>query len=287
MHPRYLIILMAAVLGGCAVGPNYKRPDVPAPPQFRAGEQQPSQTSLGDMKWFDLFQDETLQGLVKEALQANYDIRIAAQRVLQAQGQLSATRSGLFPQLNAQAAASRYGTKSPIQSTGGGFGVASWEIDLFGRLRRATEAARADLLAVQENQNAVMQALVADVASVYFDLREYDAELEYVRESIKARQESVKLVAARVQGGVASALDLDQAKTLVALGSGRSGLVGASPGAGREPDQFPYRQAAGPDRSRQESDRPAPAAAGAGRLALDAAGEAPRREGGRAAVDRR
>lgn len=215
MHPIYLIILMAAVLGGCAVGPNYKRPDVPAPPQFR-GEQQPSQTSLGDMKWFDLFQDETLQGLVKEALQANYDIRIAAQRVLQAEGQLTATRSGLFPQLNAQATASRYGTKSPIQLTGAGLGVASWEIDLFGRLRRATEAARADLLAVQENQNAVMQTLVADVASVYFDLREYDAELEYVRESIKTRQESVKLVAARVQGGVASALDLDQAKTLVA-----------------------------------------------------------------------
>src|SRR5205814_1941573 len=112
-----------------------------------------------------------------------------------------------------------------IQSTGAGFGHASWEIDLFGKLRRATEAARAELLAVQENQKAVMQALVAEVASAYFDLREYDAELDYVRESIKAREASVKLVSARVQGGVAAALELDQAKTLVASAQANAALL--------------------------------------------------------------
>src|SRR5258705_9942550 len=147
------------------VAPNKKPPDFPAPPQFRAADTQPSQASLGDARWFDLFQDEVLRGLIKEALQANYDIRIAAQRVLQAEGQLTATRSGLFPQLGAHAEAGRTGIKSPTQSWGGLFGTGSWEIDLFGKLRRATEAARADLLATQENQKAVMQTLVAQVAS--------------------------------------------------------------------------------------------------------------------------
>ena len=148
-------------------------------------------------------------------MQANYDIRIAAQRVVQAQGQLTATRSALFPQFDAQAAAGRVGVNSPLQSTGGIFGVASWEIDLFGKLRRATEAARADLLATEENQKAVMQTLVAQVAAAYFDLREYDAELEYVRQSIKTRRDSLNLVQARLDGGVANMVELDQAKTLV------------------------------------------------------------------------
>ncbi len=210
-----LAVCIAAALTGCAVGPNYKRPDVPAPPQFRAGESQPGQASLGDLKWFDLFQDDTLRALIAESLKANYDIGIAAQRVLQAEGQLTATRSALFPQLDGQASASRTGVKSPISSAAGVFGNASWEIDLFGKLRRATEAARADLLAVKENQKAVMQILVAQVASAYFDLREYDAEIEVVRDSIKSRQESVMLVKSREEGGVSNLLEVDQAKTLV------------------------------------------------------------------------
>jgi multidrug efflux system outer membrane protein len=216
---------MAAVSTGCMVGPDYRRPPLPAPPQFRAGEAQPGQTSLGDMKWFDLFEDETLRGLIRDALAANYDVRMAAQRVLAAEGQLSATRSGLWPQLGASGEATRTGVDRPVQSMAGGFGAASWEIDLFGRLRRATEAARADMLALQENQKAVMQALVAQVAAAYFDLREYDAELEYVRESIQTREKSVNLVAARVEGGVASALELDQAKTLVASAKANLALL--------------------------------------------------------------
>ncbi len=212
---RIFLAVCIAALTGCTVGPDYKRPNIPAPAQFRSGEPQPGPVSLGDVKWFDLFQDDTLRGLITASLQANYDIRIAAQRVLQAEGQLTATRSGLFPQLGAEGGASRTGVSSPLDSTVGAFGIASWEIDLFGKLRRATEAARADLLAVQENQKAVMQILVAQVASAYFDLREYDAELELVRESIKTRQESLMLVVSREEGGVGSLLDVDQAKTLV------------------------------------------------------------------------
>lgn len=222
---RELLIVCVAGCTACTVGPNYKRPDLAVPPQFRAGEVQPSQVSLGDTKWFDLFQDETLRSLIQEAVASNYDIHIAAQRVLEGEGQLSATRSRLFPQLDAQAQASRTGVSSPIQSWGDAFGAASWEIDLFGKLRRSTEAARADLLALKENQKAVIQTLVAQVAAAYFDLREYDAELQIVRESIRTRQESVNLVAARLQGGVSSALDLDQAKSLVASAQANAALL--------------------------------------------------------------
>lgn len=216
MRSRWFVLCMAAFLAGCKVGPNYKRPVVQAPASFRAGESQPTSASLGDTKWFDLFQDATLRGLIGQALQSNYDVHIAAQRVLGAEGQLKATRSGLFPSLDGQGSISDSGIKSSIQRIGGGFLVASWEPDFFGKLRRASEAARADLLAQEENRKVVMQALVADVASAYFDLLEYDTELRYVRESIGTRQQSVKLVAARVEGGVSNALDLDQAKTLVA-----------------------------------------------------------------------
>ena len=225
MRGRLIILCITVVLSGCKVGPNYKRPAVPAPPQFRGGETPPAQPSLGEAKWFDVFQDDTLRALLSEAVKANYDIRIAAQRVLAAEGQLSATRSALFPQLGAHGEAGRTGVRSPTQSWVGAFGVASWEVDLFGKLRRATEAARADMLALKENQNAVMQTLVAEVASAYFDLREYDAELEYVRDSIKTRQESVTLVSARVEGGVASELELDQAKSLVASARSEMALL--------------------------------------------------------------
>jgi len=215
MARRLLVLFAAVALAACKVGPNYHRPDVPAPPVFRGGEPNPTQVSLGDTKWFDLFQDNVLRDLVREALQSNYDIRIAAQRVVEAQGQLAATRSSLFPHLDGGSTASRSGISFPTQSTADVFAILSWELDLFGKLRRATEAARADLLAIQENQHAVLQSLIAQVASAYFDLREYDAELEIVRESIKARQESVQLVAAREKGGVASMLEVDQAKSLV------------------------------------------------------------------------
>jgi multidrug efflux system outer membrane protein len=145
--------------------------------------------------------------------------------VLQAQGQLAATRSSLWPQLGAQGTAGRTGLDSPIDSTAAGYGVGFWELDLFGKLRRASEAARADLLALEENQRAVMQVLVADVATAYFDLIEYDAELAYVRASIATREESLKLVISREQGGVGSLLDVDQARTLVASAQSERALL--------------------------------------------------------------
>ena len=225
MRLKLAIVCTAAALIGCKVGPNYKRPVLTPPVQFRGSDPATDQASLGDTKWFDLFQDETLRGLIQEGLKSNYDIRISAQRVLAAQGQLAATRSGLFPQLNGQAGAARDGTKAPINSSAWGFGSASWEIDLFGKLRRATEAARADLLAIEENQKAVTQALIAEIASGYFDLLEYDAELAFVLDSIKTRRESLTLVESRERGGVASLLDVDQAKTLVHSAEANAALL--------------------------------------------------------------
>ncbi|MBI4892315.1 MAG: efflux transporter outer membrane subunit [Acidobacteria bacterium] len=216
MRKGLIILSAVAMLTGCKVGPNYKRPEVAAPPQFRGAEGQPAPESLADSKWFEVFRDETLQGLVKEALAANYDIRIAAQRVIEAEGQVTATRAALFPQIGLQGTASRTGTKTPVMSSAGGFLVASWELDLFGKIRRATEAARAEMLSTQENQKAVRQALISQVALAYFTLREYDAELEYVNESLVTRAASLKLVTARQEGGVSTKLDVDQAQTLVA-----------------------------------------------------------------------
>ncbi len=215
MRKGLIMLGAVAMLTGCKVGPNYKRPEVAAPPQFRGAEGQPAPASMADSKWFEVFRDETLQGLVKEALAANYDIRIAAQRVIEAEGQVTATRAALFPQLGIQGTASRSGTKSPVFSSAGGFLAASWELDLFGRIRRATEAAQAQMLATQENQKAVRQALVSEVALSYFSLREYDAELAYVMESLKTRTESLNLVTARQKGGVSTLLDVDQAQTLL------------------------------------------------------------------------
>ena len=216
MRRTMLSLSLLVLLAGCKVGPRYKRPEITMPAQLRSGEPAPEQTSFGDTNWFEIFQDEILRGLIKEALSANYDVRIAAQRVLDAEGQFTATGSGLFPQFGVQGAATRQGNKSPTQSVLGAFAGVSWEIDLFGKLRSASEAAKSDLLAMQENQKAVMQALVADMAIAYFSLIELDAELVYVQESTKARQASLRLVSARLEGGVASKVEVDQAQSLVA-----------------------------------------------------------------------
>jgi outer membrane protein, multidrug efflux system len=232
------VALIPILLAGCMVGPNYKRPAVTAPPQFRGGESHPSHVSLGNVRWFDLFRDDMLRALIQEAIQANYDIGMAAQRVVEAQGQFSVTRSTLFPHFNLDSDAERRGVNSPVQTFWDVYGLVAWEPDLFGKWRRATQAARAELLASEDNQIGVMESLIAQVASAYFDLCEYDAELRIVRESIAARQESVDLVAARLEGGVGSQLDLDQAKSLVE--SARSDAVRLERGQAQTEDLIAF-----------------------------------------------
>jgi len=206
-----------ALMTGCKVGPNYKRPDVAAPPQYRAAapQAQPPAQTFGDLKWFEVFQDAKLQELIKEALQKNYDVRIAAQRVLAARELITIAKAPLFPQVSGEARIDRQGGLRVNANTAFAGANASWELDIWGRIRRETEAARADYLAREDVRNGVIQTLVADVASGYFRLLQLDAAIGVTERSIASRQTSVKLVEARLTGGVSNKMELNQSVSLV------------------------------------------------------------------------
>jgi multidrug efflux system outer membrane protein len=209
------LTLFSLIFSACKVGPNYKRPDLAPPAQVRS-DPQPSPVSLADQKWFELFKDEKLVALIKEALTKNYDVRIASARVLEARGILTSTSSGLWPNLNGQATANRQGgTGAGVTSYSAG-GQVIWDIDLWGQLRRASEAARADILNTEAVQLGVLQSVVTETAGGYFTLLALDESLRSARGALKAREESLRLVSARLQGGVASKLEEDQARSLVA-----------------------------------------------------------------------
>jgi outer membrane protein, multidrug efflux system len=225
MISRHWIAAIALLmLTGCAVGPNYKRPPVTVPGTYRglAADSDPQATaSLGDEKWWTVFQDEQLQILIREALSQNYDLRIAATRVLQAQAVLGITRADQFPTITGGASATSLGiprTKN-LQS----FETSSnqvnlslfWELDFWGKFRRATEAARANLLATEWGRKAVVWSLVSNVASAYFQLLELDAEMEISRRTLATRKDSLRLVEIRAKGGATSLLDVRQSEQLV------------------------------------------------------------------------
>jgi multidrug efflux system outer membrane protein len=224
---RCVVLLTAAALlnVGCTVGPRYKRPTVAVPGSFRgaAPEQtaQPQIDSLGDQKWWEVFQDEQLRTLIRTALQHNYDLRIAASHVLEAQAKLGITRADQFPTLSGGAAIADVRTAQskflPAFETGTGQVNTSavWELDFWGQYRRATEAARANLLATQWAQQEVVSTLVADVASAYFQLRALDLQLEISKRALNSRQESLRLTRVLADGGATSLLDVRQAEQLV------------------------------------------------------------------------
>jgi multidrug efflux system outer membrane protein len=232
MRKTLIAPLSAAVLlTGCVVGPNYQRPTIQAPNTFRAAAPSTASDpgSLADLKWFEVFKDEKLQDLEREALTQNYDLRDAATRVEAARANLGITRSNQFPNVGANADISttrfsRDGAQAlpaafaPSQNrTFGGatLNLLSFELDIWGRLRRATEAARANLLAAEENRKAVATTLVSDVAADYFTLRELDYQLEISQRTLGTRQESLQLIRNRQGGGVATLLDLRQGEQLV------------------------------------------------------------------------
>jgi multidrug efflux system outer membrane protein len=225
-----IVVTVVAVLGvGCAVGPNYTRPSVAVPTNFRAPEPLPpaQAESIADLKWFEVFKDEKLQELIRTALERNYDLRDAVARVEAARAVLGIQRSFQYPNFAAGGALeinrlSRDGaTPIPrLQSQDRTFGTAalqllSFEIDIWGRLRRATEAARAGLLGAEENRKAVVTTLVSDVATSYLELRELDYELEISRRTLKTREQSLDLTRSRQVGGVSTLLDLRQSEQLV------------------------------------------------------------------------
>jgi multidrug efflux system outer membrane protein len=231
MNRRISFALAATLWTGCTVGPNYNRPSVPVPQSFRAPDPLPAPqaSSLADLKWFEVFKDEKLQDLIRAALAANYDLRDAVARVEEARANLGVTRSNQFPQagVSGEIQINRLsrGGQTPLPATflpsqNRNFGEAalnllSFEVDIWGRLRRATEAARANLLNAEDNRKAVVVTLVSDVATAYLHLRELDYELEISRATLATRQDSLKLTTERQTGGVATLLDLRQAEQLV------------------------------------------------------------------------
>jgi NodT family efflux transporter outer membrane factor (OMF) lipoprotein len=228
---RKLLPSIAILSVGCTVGPNYHRPTVAVPETFRAPEPLPpaEASSVADLKWFEVFKDEKLQELIRTALQKNYDLRDAVARVQEARANLGIVRSNQFPQFSAGGSVqinrlSRDGEepipKEVLASQNRNYGTAalqllSFEIDIWGKLRRATESARASLLSAEENRKAVVTTLVSDVATAYLALRELDYSLDISQRTLKSRQDSLTLTKQRQTGGVATLLDVRQAEQLV------------------------------------------------------------------------
>jgi outer membrane protein, multidrug efflux system len=222
-----VVALTAAVLTGCTVGPNYHRPAIDPPAAFRSSPSAPAAASLADLKWFEVFKDERLQEMVRTALVKNYDVRDAVVRVEAARANLGITRADQFPTIDASAGVTsqRFAAGGAIplpqgsdqtRTVGGAaINLLSFELDVWGRLRRATEAARADLLASEENRKAVMTTLVSDVAGAYFNLLALDMELGIAKRTLATREESLQLIRIREQSGLATVVELRQGEQLV------------------------------------------------------------------------
>jgi multidrug efflux system outer membrane protein len=223
-----LVLLLAGAAAGCTVGPDYTRPVVTVPGTYRGAAAAESAAadaaSIGDQAWWDVFQDDQLRMLIRTALQQNLDLRIAATRILQAQAQLGITQADQLPTVDAAAAASRNRAaksvvpvaldpyqKSNLELTA----TAAWEIDFWGKYRRATEAARASLLASEWGRRAVATSLVSQVASAYFELRAFDLQLEIASRTLASRRESLRLTEVAANGGATSLVDVRQAEQLV------------------------------------------------------------------------
>ena len=241
MLSRFLASLAAVAvscLAACTVGPNYKRPAATVPTSYRGENPPPAESpqptspaaasatapgvaSLGDEKWWEVFQDQELQKLIRTALKNNYDLRIAATRVLQAKAQLGIIRADQFPTVTGggNITSIRNPAIGPIPAYETTLGevaaTATWNVDFWGRYRRATEAARANLLANEWAQKAVIASLVADLASSYFQLRQLDLQLEISRRTLDSRKDSLNLTNMLEQHGINSLLDVRQSEQLV------------------------------------------------------------------------
>src|SRR5215831_8770588 len=202
---------------GCTVGPKYHSPHVALPESFRndiSAQARTSSESLGGEKWWDVYQDHELQRLIRQALTQNYDVRIAANRILQAQQQAAIVRSNAYPTVSAGPG---YLTQELV---GFGFnqfqleGFFSWDVDFWGKVRKANEAVRASLIASEWAHREVAETLVSNVATAYFQLRELDLELDIAKKTLGSRQESLQLTQTLANGGAAGLLDVRQAEQL-------------------------------------------------------------------------
>jgi multidrug efflux system outer membrane protein len=247
------------MLSGCAVGPNYHRPPVQAPPAFHGPDQsqqtQPQAASFADLPWWQVFHDPQLQELIRTALKQNYDLQLAVERVIAARAQLGITRSYQWPQVSLDPTFSGGKTDGGIKSNL--FSLAGdvvFQVDLFGRYRRETEAARAQLLGTQDAQQTVILTLVSDVASDYFLLGDLDLQLQITKNTVRTQEDSVKLTQLRLQHGVATTLDVLQARQVLDTANAQipdlERQIGQTEDAinillGRYPDNVPRGQALG------------------------------------------
>jgi multidrug efflux system outer membrane protein len=220
---------MFLLLGSCTVGPNYRRPAVDLPDHHRAdtmSESRPAERTVGDLRWWEIFNDPQLAEVIRSAVENNYSLRSAAERVVEARELLRISRSELYPtidgtanlrtdRLSPSANALPDGSRTERTTAGAGLAMA-WELDFWGRIRRANEAAFADLMATEESRREVYRALVTSVATAYLTLRELDLELEISTRTLASRKDSVGIVNSRVTRGVSSAIDLRQAEGLEA-----------------------------------------------------------------------
>jgi len=221
-----LVFLLAATATACTVGPAFKRPAVDLPPTFRGAppDDAASATAFGDQAWWDVFDDDRLRELIETALRQNFDLRIAAARIIEAQAQLGVTRADQFPTVDGHAEASRSRAarsvvpfpldpyeRSDLQLTV----TAAWEVDFWGKYRKATEAARAVLVATEWGRRAVATDLVAQVAGAYFELRSLDLQLDIATRALASRREGLRLTEVAARGGATSLLDVRGAEQLV------------------------------------------------------------------------
>jgi multidrug efflux system outer membrane protein len=219
------IVCITMFAGGCTVGPNYKKPVASVPPTYHGLTPEESASassgSEGDQKWWDLYQDAQLRTLIRTAVRQNYDARVAGTRILAAQAQLGITRADQYPHVAGGASvveqrSARSSLLPPFVTGAGQLNVsAGWELDFWGKFRRATEAARANLLATEWARQEVIVTLVANVSAAYFQLRALDLELEISQRTLASRQESLRLTHVLADGGSTSMLDVRQAEQLV------------------------------------------------------------------------
>jgi outer membrane protein, multidrug efflux system len=216
------ITMTLLLLTGCAVGPDYHKPDITSPPAWQVDIQQAKDTA--NTAWWEQFNDPVLNDLILEALRENYDLRIATARVEEFYGRYGATRADLFPQIGygGSAGSSQASTKGPVPLTPGtnrrydlyqAQFSASWELDLWGKIRRATEAAQADLLEAEDVRRGVILSLVTSISTAYIDLRSLDEQLKIAKETTRSREESVKLFKLRFHGGTISEMEFSQVQS--------------------------------------------------------------------------
>jgi multidrug efflux system outer membrane protein len=217
-------MLSGALFAGCAVGPNYKRPPVDSPATFR-DDNAATNTSFADLGWWKVYQDNILQALIREALTNNYDLRIAVTRVEQARQVAAQARAQFVPNVGYAGAVSQgrndlFGSAYPNKGIAVGSAVttlnAFWEVDLWGRVRRLNESARAQFLASEEARRSVRLSLLSEVASDYLQLVELDQELEITGHTTNSFAESLKIFSERTEGGTASALETSRAEAALA-----------------------------------------------------------------------